>query len=187
MNKLIVYIILLYIMQAKAQITSEGFDSIRLNENISQYPASVNLLKYADRSLFRAKPENCYYQVPITAVKQDPIKIKYAFVFTDDHHTIKKVSLLIDDSDSTAIVTLEGWLGKEHTTAWTSLDQVEGHISYGWVTPEKTVIIMNKTTNVNRLLGFSVTQIEIYKQEDYGLIEGNFIRAKLFQPTDASL
>lgn len=135
--------------------------------------------KYADQKLFDVDiPKNSFH-IPYNPSSDSSLLIKYVFAQTDSSGSIKRITLYIDDSSNNALSVLERTISPEHSTAQSSLGQPYGNIFYGWVTPEKTVIIMSKTDNINTNFGFPVTIINIIKQEDIQKFIGKNIHPRL--------
>lgn len=135
--------------------------------------------KYADQNLFDVDiPKNSFH-IAYNSSEDSILLIKYVFAQTDSSGCIKRITLYIDDSNNNALSVLEKVIGPEHSTAQSSLGQVDGNIFYGWVTPEKTVIIMAKTDKINSNFGFPVTAINIIKQEDIQKFIGKNIHPRL--------
>ncbi|NLR62369.1 hypothetical protein HGH93_30035 [Chitinophaga polysaccharea] len=171
--------LLLYFMTGHAQITSQGFDSIKLNSNIYEYMDVTPFQKFQDQNLFSVETPDEFYNIGLPISKDTVLDIKYIFAQTDADGQIKRLTLFIDDSKNNALALLKQIFGNEHTTAQSSLGKAYGNIFYGWVTPDKTVIIMAKTDKINKNLGVPVTSVAIAKQSDLLKIAGNNIHLKL--------
>jgi glycine/serine hydroxymethyltransferase len=166
-------------MIGQAQVTSHGFDTIKLNSNIYEYMGITAFQKFKDQNLFSVdEPEN-FYNVAVPVNNHSTLCIKYIFAQTDADGQIKRITLFIDDSENNALELLKKTFGNEHTTAQSSIGKANGNIFYGWVTEDKTFILMAKTDTVNKSFGIPMSSIDICKQSDLDLIAGKNIRVKL--------
>ena len=165
--------LLLYFMTGHAQITSQGFDSIKLNSNIYEYIDVTPFQKFRDQNLFRVETPEQFYNIGVPVSKDTVLNIKYIFAQTDADGQIKRITLFIDDSKNQTLELLKQIFGNEYTTAQSSIGKPDGNISYGWITADKTFILMAKTDKINKNFGFPVTSIKITKQSDLLKIKDN--------------
>lgn|GEM_PF-4446006 len=156
-------------MKATGQITltETGINNLQLGMNIQDANNLKPFVTCKDRHLFDAFPtEKGFYYLDTPLDNADPLNIKYIFICTGNDNTIKRFTLLVDDSNNNAFHVLHELLGQY---------DVKGEGTFGddyftWTTNAGASVYLFKGP-INSVVGYPVSEIHIQYPntfEDFG-------------------